>query len=88
VPGDLPEDVDDDFRGDLLVWVIELGWECDPKLSGMLDESRSHRLSEPAEPFAEGLFVEVPCRDRPVISKPPDLREPSLRRGVLTGYDR
>ena len=60
VPGDLSEDVDDDLRCDFGVGVVELWWEFESELAGVLDDALAHAVAEAAERRAERLFVEVP----------------------------
>ena len=65
VPGDILQDLDDEFSREFDFGVVELRREYDVQLLGLLDEAGSHSLSQAAEGFVHDLRIHHPFRDGP-----------------------
>ncbi len=61
--GDVPDDFDDELGREFGGGVVQLRWEFDPHLSGVLDDAGSDVLAQVAEGLAQGRVVDGPCGD-------------------------
>ena len=74
VEGDVPDDFDDELRGEFGGGVVQLRREFEPHLPGVLDEAGSGVLAQVAEGLPQGLVVDRPCGDGLGLDGGPCLR--------------